>query len=161
MSTTTFKYNGVTCLKSIDSEDDLKMKPGINICPPPADGRCDCCGKHISELNPFSKMGDFNGELLVSVSRRMGPYDEEAEAAMDEAMRCYERDGFDNPLDWMINKYGKDKGESLCFAAEMYGSFESRWLCRDCIGLGEDEYLEKSQETYRRRKSVQNDSSRN
>ena len=46
-------------LGSIYGEEDLKPRPGlINIYPPPQDGECDCCGKHISELKSFGKAGD-------------------------------------------------------------------------------------------------------
>ena len=45
-----FKGNGVISLGSIERDEDLKQRPGMNINPPPSDGRCMCCGKHISEL---------------------------------------------------------------------------------------------------------------
>lgn len=68
------KRKGVISLGSIDSEEDLKKRPGININPPPADGRCECCGKHISELKPYGKagdplVGDFNGQFLIKTYR--------------------------------------------------------------------------------------------
>jgi hypothetical protein len=36
--------------------------------------RCDCCGKHMSELKPYGKagdplVGDLNGELLVNAAK--------------------------------------------------------------------------------------------
>jgi hypothetical protein len=43
---------------SISFEEDLILPPKININPPPSDCRCECCGKHISELKPFGKAGD-------------------------------------------------------------------------------------------------------
>jgi hypothetical protein len=53
MTTKIIDNNGVLSLGSISSESDLEIEPRININPPPEDGRCDCCGKHISELTPF------------------------------------------------------------------------------------------------------------
>ena len=70
MTTKIFDGNGAVSLGSISNEKDLKIKARININPTPKDGRCDCCGRHISELTPFGKagdplVGDFDGELLV------------------------------------------------------------------------------------------------
>ena len=84
MTTKIIDNNGVVSLGSISSETDLKEKARININPPPEDGRCDCCGRHISELTPFGKagdplVGDFDGELLIKKLRAVGPYDEKAE----------------------------------------------------------------------------------
>jgi len=54
-----FENNAAIILESVDGEEDLKPRPGlINIYPPPQDGECDCCGKHISELKSFGKAGD-------------------------------------------------------------------------------------------------------
>jgi hypothetical protein len=72
MTTKIIDNNGVVSLGSISSEKDLKDKARVSINPPPEDGRCDCCGKHISELKSFGKtgdslVGDFDGKLLVKV----------------------------------------------------------------------------------------------
>ena len=63
---------------SVDCEEDLKTKPGmINLNPPPQDGKCECCGKHISEIKPFGGSGDplvgyFTGAYLVKKWRDYG-----------------------------------------------------------------------------------------
>ena len=57
MARTFIDSNGIVSLESVDNEEDLKPRPGININPPPSDGRCMCCGKHISELKPYGKAG--------------------------------------------------------------------------------------------------------
>lgn len=54
----------------VQSEEDLKPRSKICINPPPSDGQCECCGKHISQLKPFGKAGDpcagdFDGAYLV------------------------------------------------------------------------------------------------
>jgi hypothetical protein len=41
-----------------NNEDDFRPNPGININPPPKEGYCDCCGRHISKLKPFGGPGD-------------------------------------------------------------------------------------------------------
>ena len=143
-----FEQKELVILASVKSEEDLKPRPGINLNPPPVDGRCECCGRHISELKPFGKsgdplVGDFDGDYLVRRWRPDGPYDEEAEAAMEEAETCYRDEGFDDPLDWMIVKHGKEAGERLYFKAQLYGSTRKSWECRDCVVLDEEEYFEK------------------
>jgi len=77
MSEFIIKENGITSLGSIDGEEDLKTRPGININPPPKDGRCYCCGRHVSELKPFGGpgdplVGDFTGAYLIKKFRSFG-----------------------------------------------------------------------------------------
>lgn len=140
--------NGIISMGSVDGEEDLKPRPGINLNPPPPDGRCDCCGKHISELKPFGGpgdplVGDFTGLYLVRKYRPLGPYDEEAEVAFKEAERCYKAEGFNEELDYMIYKYGKEKGKELFWASDAYRTADKSRECRDCAALDEDEYHEK------------------
>ena len=132
----------------IKNEDDLKLKPGQNINPPPGDGRCDCCGRHISELKPFGGpgdplVGDFTGAFLVKGYRNLGFYNEEGDKAQKEAAKCYIADGFGNIYDWMIYKYGIEKGEDLYYANEGYNQYGSSWECRDCMVLDMKEYFKK------------------
>ena len=86
--------------------EDLKR---IWLNPPPSDGRCMCCGKHMSELKPYGKagdplVGDFDGVLLLKRFRQDGPYSEKAEKAVKEADKHYANEGYKGPLEWMINK---------------------------------------------------------
>jgi hypothetical protein len=142
------KINWIGTFDKIKDEDDLKPKPGININPPDEDGRCDCCGRHISELEPFGGpgdplVGDFTGAYLVKGYRSDGPYVEEVEKAWEEALKCYEVDGFDHPDSWLINKFGEEEAMAIVFAVELYNQVGSSWECRDCAVLDEDEYFEK------------------
>jgi hypothetical protein len=135
-------------LDRVKYEDYLKLKPGKNINPPPPDGRCDCCGRHISELKPFGGpgdplVGDFTGAFLVKGYRSLGSYDEEAEKAFEEAERCYKADGFDRIIDWMIDKYGRKEAIGIDCAVQAPHSVGSSWECRDCIVLDDEEYFEK------------------
>ena len=78
MSEILINENGVISMGSVDSEEDLKTKPGlINLNPPPQDGNCSCCGRPISELKPFGGpgdplVGDFTGAYLVKKYRSFG-----------------------------------------------------------------------------------------
>jgi hypothetical protein len=59
MSEIIIKDDWAISLGTVESEEDLKTIPGVsNINPPPQDGRCDCCGRHISELRPFGDSGE-------------------------------------------------------------------------------------------------------
>ena len=129
---------------SVYKPEDLK-RTGIN--PPPRDGKCDCCGKHISELKPYGKagdplVGDFDGVLLLKRFRRDFPYNEEAERVMNEANEIVMNgeDITDQDIEvWLINKYGKEKGKEFhnyMLSCQVGPS----WECRDCAVLDGDEY---------------------
>ncbi len=154
--------NRVLSLNAISSEEDLKPAahfdppPHKIINPPPADGRCQVCGRHISELKPFGGPGDplvgnFKGELLVKRWRCEGPYDEEAEKAWDEAEKVTEgKPESGDLLPWFIGRYGEEKGERLYWGGMLSASSRPSWECRDCTVLDEDEYFEKLNQRYQK-----------
>ena len=116
MTTKIIDGNGAVSLGSISSEKDLKDKARIIINPPPKDGRCYCCGRHISELTPFGKagdplVGDFDGALLVKNNRPIEPYGEQARKAWKRVKKIMEKEGRarDDPVDWMIKINGKEE----------------------------------------------------
>jgi hypothetical protein len=130
----------------------LKPKKKIKINSPPANGRCQCCGRHYSEFLSLDDsghpLGDFTGFYLFKKWRSFGPYDQVAEVAMQEANESYENDGFDDPRNWMINKYGKEKGERLYLTSEMYNTIGVSWECRDCALLDDNEYHDKLEQAW-------------
>ena len=155
MATKIIDNNGIVSFDSISSEEDLNLRPRININPPSPYRRCECCGRHISELQPFGKAGDpmvgnFEGQLLIKKLRPMGPYDQESETAWAEAMKHFADIGDKDrdPLEWMIQKYGKEKGEHFYWADQLYSQSNKSRECRDCAVLDEDEYFEKLKERY-------------
>jgi hypothetical protein len=134
----------IVCMESVNGEEDLKPRPGINLNPPPDDGRCECCGKHISELKPFGKAGDpvngdFDGAYLVKTFRSPGRYNEEAMQAMKEA----EDQAPEDPREWLCAKYGDQIGDAYYFNASACSCVDKSWECRDCIVLSGEEYFEK------------------
>jgi hypothetical protein len=138
----------------VEKPEDLKPKRGMNINPPPSDGRCDCCGRPMSELTPFGGrgdplVGDFRGALLVKGYRPMGPYDDEAEEACNEAENKFKADGHEDPEAWLIAKYGPQEGKRLYLTACAHGQVGSSWECRDCFVLSLDEYFERVRTRYR------------
>jgi hypothetical protein len=119
---------------------DLETRKTLNTNPLPERG-CGCCGRRLSELTPFQGCGADG--LLLKRKRGAGPYDEEAERAYREANNCFEAEGYTDPLDWMVAKYGKEEGERLELMVHAYSCVGSSWECRDCVGLDEDEYFER------------------
>jgi hypothetical protein len=145
--------NGITSLGSVDREEDLKLFPGINLNPPPEDGICDCCGRHISELKPFGGpgdplVGDFSGSLLIKKFRPAAPYHEESEKKYEEAESRYKEKGFETVEDYLVYKFGKKSAQDICFTVCAYSTAGKSWECRDCAVLDEDEYFE---EKYKQR----------
>ncbi len=138
-----FEQKGVVIMERVNGEEDLKSRPGMNINPPPAEGTCDCCGKHISELKPYDnpEYPKFIGAYLVKTFRSYLPYDKEAELALDEAeANCKEGQ---SPRQWLIEKYGEEKGNDLNIMGYGSSTVSASWECRDCIVLDEKEYFEK------------------
>ena len=155
MATKIIDNNGIVSFDSISSEKDLNLKPRININPPPPDGMCECCGRHISELKPFGKagdplVGDFEGALLIKKFRPSGPYNEESEMAWNKFYKQAADADFqdEDPLEWFIKEYGKENGEFIIGLYQAYSQVGSNWECRDCACFDEDEYFEKYYENY-------------
>ena len=137
----------------ISVEENLKLSRRFPINPPPEDGRCAVCGRHMSELKPFGGpsdplVGNFSGELLVKGWRPVGPYDEEAQKAWQEAQA---QTGAKEPaeaLPWLITKYGKERAEQISISVEAWAQTGASWECRDCFVLDHDEYFEKLNQSY-------------
>jgi hypothetical protein len=119
-------------------------KPIFDIPPYDWDHRCDCCGKHVSELIPYGGpgdplQGDHTGMLLVRQYRPMFDTRKE-EKAFQEAQKRYEEDGFKDPEQWLINKYGKERAKEI-HEREGVGYTTKSFECRDCAGTIEDIYF--------------------
>jgi hypothetical protein len=155
MTQVIFNENGILNLRAISGEEDLSPQARVIINGPPSDGRCEVCGRHISELTPFGGPGDplgayFSGELLVRSFRTFGPYDEEAEKAEKEFEEAAQGapELLDDALAWFVDKYGEEKGNKLCWSAQAYDCIGASWECRDCFILDDDEYFEKIIQRY-------------
>jgi hypothetical protein len=143
-----FIRNGCIRLLSLDNEDDLKPTPEININPPPLEGHCQCCRKHISELNPFGGLGgpfeeDFSGAMLVKILRFFGPFFEKEESAYKEAQMRFEKEGFPDAEAYLADKYGPEEAQYISGAVEAAGYNSPSWECRDCVLLDWNEYIKK------------------
>jgi hypothetical protein len=150
-----FKHETISNIEDQAAMDEENIPSKININSSPEDRWCDCCGRHVSKLTPFGKagdplVGDFDGALLVKKYRRAGPYNEQAETAFKRVEEIMEEEGHagEDPEEWMIKKYGKEKGQQYLNAVYAYGCIGSSRECRDYIVLDEDEYFEMLEKTY-------------
>jgi hypothetical protein len=144
MSKVFFESNGMTSLLSVDQEEDLQLRPGGNINPPPGDGRCSCCKRHITELKSFGKagdplVGDFDGAFLVKRFRTDAPYNEVIQKIYDKFFEnCQTESEHEQAEERLVMKYSKKLANNIIKWALISGSIGSSWECRDCICL--DEY---------------------
>lgn len=133
---------GAFCLHCVSVEDDLRLHPGVNINPPPSDGKCECCGRHMHGIKPFGKagdplIGDFEGTLLLKIFRNEGPYDKSALHSIKEL------GGGNDLFALMIAKYGVHKGKDIYYRALASAIVVPSWECRNCVVLSDDEYFKK------------------
>ena len=132
-------------------KEDLKPREDvIDTNPPPQDGECDCCGKHMSELKPFGKagdplVGDFDGALLIKKFRTALPQsDAETERIYEQFIVARDpHSDYDKARENLIEQYGERDAEILMVRVEGGSQVGSSWECRNCIGLDMFEYFEK------------------
>jgi hypothetical protein len=132
---------------SVDCAEDLKPQPGISINHPAWCERCECCGRHVSELKPFGGpgdplRGDFTGELLLCVYRPFGPFHEGAEKIFREAEKRYKDEGYKDVYEYLEYEYGPEDAEEIDSLVLFYHAHDKSWECRDCAVLDDDEYFE-------------------
>jgi hypothetical protein len=134
---------------AISCEEDLKLSPKfMYINPPPDDGRCDCCEKHLNELKPFSVTGhawgmDIEDALLVKRGRPMGPPDEEVDRIMKEFFgSCLSDEDEKKAEERLIEVYGEEKAGKLMGSFEESHMVTTSWECRECMALDTEAYFE-------------------
>jgi len=147
-----FEGNGITCLVSVDGDEDLKLRPGINLNAPPSDGRCDGCEKQLNQLKPFGKagdplVGDFNGALLVKRFRWDAAPDEELNKIINELFDS--EDDYDKVLNKLTDIYGQEEGEGMMMYYELSNQVGKSWECRDCICLSTKRFYLMQRNIYR------------
>lgn len=99
--------------------------------PPPTDRKCQRCGKHISELQPFEE-GQFKDALLAKTFRAMC---EEQYLEYDKILSEYQNlDNLEGDnISELEAKYGKEKVEQAFFYDQLSNTVEASWECKDCI----------------------------
>jgi hypothetical protein len=148
MAVTITTRDGI-CMVAIHCEEDLKLAPKFKqINPPPADGRCECCGKHLNELKPFSVVGhpwevDVEDVLLVKCSRPSAPPDERVDRIMKEFFGGCLSDEDEEKAEERLNEvYGHEMAEYLLRYSAAAGQISASWECYDCMGLDTEAYSE-------------------
>ena len=110
---------------------------------------CDCCGRHLGELSPFTEgdpvMDHFNGKLLARRYRPDAPPTEEVNRMMDEFFgTCITYEDHKKAQSKLIKKYGEEKAFKIwTFSFYLDGLFKSTWECNVCIVLDTAQYYEK------------------
>jgi hypothetical protein len=151
MGTILIDEDGKFSLASVDCAFDLARRVGVcNLNPPPMDGRCECCGRHISELRPFGKVrhpifGEVKGALLIKRWRKLQPHDARPKIVHGEMFVKWPAGTIlENGMKYLIEQSGDGQAKEIRlyhFSGEH--KVGSSWECRDCIDLDEDDYLEK------------------
>lgn len=103
--------------------------------PAPADKKCERCGKHISELEPFDNP-IYGGSVLVKTYRAMiEEENEEYEDILGCISELAEHKGWDNAIFLTEQKYGKQKVDDAAIYDQLRSTVEANWECKDCIKL--------------------------
>ena len=145
----TFTDRDGTFIVAIHCEEDLKLSPKLKqIAPPPADGRCECCGKHITELEPFSVVGhpwgvDVENVLLVKNSRPSVLRDERVDGILKEFLGGnLSNEDYEKAMEKLHEVYGHEMAEHLLRYNFVEGQVSASWDCCDCMQLDTEAYLE-------------------
>jgi len=118
------KEEGICSLYTVTSESDLNSGPGVNLNPPPENGCCECCGRQISELKPFSCEGIFNGAYLVKSFREQVIIGEEELTMMCESQERVPGE----PNLWIKAEF------------DFSGPLDVNWECAECFYLSDEEF---------------------
>jgi hypothetical protein len=145
----TITTGNATCMLAIHSEEDIKLSPpSWLINPYPGDGRCQCCGKHLNELEPFTLIGhpsglDFEGVRLVKNLRPMAPRDLRVDRTMKEFFGgALDLEGIEKAWERLKEVYGQERAEFLCAYSDHAITARSSWECWECNDLEDEAYFE-------------------
>ena len=129
----------------------------VIINPPPQDGRCECCQRHVKDLKPFGKagdplVGDFKGAILLKTYRKMAmPVTNKRCIQIEEE---YEKKGYDGFEEALIKEFGKKKSEQLCFEDQLATTVGASWECRNCIVLTDRKYFKRRNQNENKKKNI-------
>jgi hypothetical protein len=139
--------NGITkCAEGSNNEERYQLFPGC-LPYPPADGRCNCCGKHISDLRPFSVFGNTSGMdikevLLVKNVRPQIASIEEIDRILEEVFEgCRSDEDYKKAEEMLVVVFGKEDAEDLLLYANASVLVTISWECRECIALDTEVYF--------------------
>jgi hypothetical protein len=138
--------NGITkCGEGSNNEERYQLFPGFSP-NPPDDGRCMCCGKRLSELKPFSRIGqhsgmDIEGVLLVKKVRPTAlatkEVDDILEGFCDDRLTAEDQEKAEER---QIELLGKEVVDDLLVYYDSDSLLMDSWECLECIGLDDEAY---------------------
>jgi len=111
--------------------------------------RCDCCGRHLGALSPFTEvdpvMDYFNWKVLARRYRPDAPPTEEVNKMVVEFFgNCITYEDHKKAQDKFIQSYGEEESFELwTFAFYLDDLFKRSWECRECIVLDTHQYFAK------------------
>ena len=140
--------NGITkCAEGNCCKENCQQSPGF-LNNPPADGRCNCCGKHLGELKPFSLMGQASRTgleevLLVKNMRPMASLNEEMDRILERFVGdCLTAEDHKKAEERLNEVFGKETAEDLLLYYNASILSTISWECRECIDLDNEAYCE-------------------
>jgi len=113
---------------------------------------CDCCGRTIYELEPFSKLGnskvtkECGDAVLVKSMRPLVAPDKEVDR-ISKKFFGKRRTSADlkKAHAKLVQKYGHERAKDIEFISQAMNSFSNALQCKDCAILSHEEYHEKLQ----------------
>jgi hypothetical protein len=133
--------NGITeCTGGNCCKENCQQSPGF-LNNPPADGECNCCGKHLNELIPFSVTNQASKTgleevLLVKNVRPMAPLNEELDRILEKFVGdCLSPEDQEKAEEKLIEVFGQEIAEDLLDYYNSSISVISSWECLECISL--------------------------
>ena len=123
-------------LVAISCEEESKPNRGFR--PPPDNGRCQCCGKHIGELHPFLSIVGHDSELaneaalLIEKFRPLAPPDRKIDRIVKDFFGDlhYGDEGFEEAERRLIEAYGETRADEFLSYTSAASAFISSWECR-------------------------------
>lgn len=132
-----------------------KEKIAISINPPPQDGRCECCRRHVSELKVYGGpgdplVGDFTGAKLIKTFKSLTYSIKEYDIILDEVEQASknQNNNYESFEEMLIAKVGEKEAVNLMLYSQLVGTVGAEWICRDCILLDDEEYYKKKEKSY-------------
>ena len=144
------------------SNGHAKPKPKIYINPPPSDRRCECCCRHVDELEEFGGDTEFSKAKLVKNFRTMAPLEAlEGNPISEGARKIYEDKSlsseekerrFAELEKKLTEEHGEEKMKDWWFQEQVCNTVEASWECKDCFQLWGEEFFKKRHDAWEERK---------
>jgi hypothetical protein len=138
---------GITkCTEGSCCKKYCELSPGFlnNL---PADGRCNCCGKHLSELKPFSVMSEASKPgleevLLVKNVRPLAPLNKQLDRTLKEFFGdCLNAEDEEIAEERLIEVFGSKFADDLRSYYDASTLAISSWECLECLSLDNETFL--------------------